>query len=152
MLGELPSREIERLLHSEAIAHLGCHVEGRTYVVPITYAYADGALLLHSLEGLKLEMLRKNPKVCVEIDHVDDLANWRSVIAWGEFEELKGEEAEHAMEVLRSRFVGRSVSETSVMPSKLRHSTIGRHAPAPAGTSVCRILLTEKTGRFERLV
>ena len=35
-------------------------------------------------------MMRENPWVCVEVDHMDNLANWRSVIAWGRFEELGG--------------------------------------------------------------
>ena len=149
MLGELPAREIERLLQGELIARIGCHVEGRTYVVPVTYAYSDGALVGHSLAGLKLEMLRKNPKVCVEVDHVDDLANWRSVIAWGEFEELVGTEAERALDLLMSRFVPLTASETSI-PSHLREpATLSRNV-AGSSSFVYRIRLTEKTGRFER--
>jgi len=27
-------------------------------------------------------MLRKKPQVCIEVDQIDDLTNWRSVIAW----------------------------------------------------------------------
>ncbi len=150
MLGELSPREIEELLQSEVIARLGCHLDGRTYVVPITYAYADGGLLWHSTQGLKLEMLRKNPKVCVQVDHVDNLASWRSVIAWGEFEELKGAAAEHAMAQLRSRFVALTLSETRVMPSKLRSSEARERGAAAPLAPVYRIRLTEKTGRFER--
>jgi nitroimidazol reductase NimA-like FMN-containing flavoprotein (pyridoxamine 5'-phosphate oxidase superfamily) len=48
MLGELPSLEIERLLETELVARLGCHGDDRTYVVPITFVYADGALVGHS--------------------------------------------------------------------------------------------------------
>lgn len=55
-------------------------------MVPITYAYDGESLLGHSADGLKLRMMRRNPVVCVEIDHMDDLANWRSVIAQGRFE------------------------------------------------------------------
>jgi len=76
-----------------------------TYVVPVSYVYSDGALLGHSIAGLKLDMLRKNPQVCVEVDQVDDLANWRSVVAGGWFEELDGDEAESAVNVLMARFV-----------------------------------------------
>lgn len=150
MLGELSPREIEQLLQSEMIARLGCHLDGRTYVVPITYAYADGGLLWHSKQGLKLEMLRRNPKVCVQVDHVDSLVNWRSVIAWGEFEELKGPAAEHAMAQLRSRFLALTLSETRVMPSKLRSSETHERGSAAPLSPIYRILLTEKTGRFER--
>ena len=37
MVGWLSPAEIEDLLHTELVAHLGCHADGRTYVVPITY-------------------------------------------------------------------------------------------------------------------
>jgi nitroimidazol reductase NimA-like FMN-containing flavoprotein (pyridoxamine 5'-phosphate oxidase superfamily) len=149
MLGELALTEVERLLQSEPIARIGCHVEGRTYVVPVAYVYADGSLIGHSADGLKLRMLRKNPDVCVEIEHVDDLANWRSVIAWGRYEELSGEEAERALDLLMARFVTLITSETS-QPS--RATTPSTHARSVAGrpSVVYRIRLTEKTGRFER--
>ena len=54
MMGSLSSEEIERLLHTEVIARLGCHAEGRTYVVPITYAYDNNSVIGHSSEGLKM--------------------------------------------------------------------------------------------------
>ena len=151
MLGSLSSDEIERLLQRETIARLGCHDRTRTYVVPITYAYVDGALVGHSVEGLKLQMLRKNPHVCVKLDHVDNLANWSSVIVWGMFEELQGEEVRHVLEPMQARFVALTLSETSVVPSILRPSDVRtRIGQSPEKSAVYRIRLTEKTGRFER--
>lgn len=38
MLGRLAASEVERLLQSESIARVGCHMDGRTYIVPIAYA------------------------------------------------------------------------------------------------------------------
>jgi nitroimidazol reductase NimA-like FMN-containing flavoprotein (pyridoxamine 5'-phosphate oxidase superfamily) len=90
MMGSLSSQEIEELLHGEVIARLGCHAEGRTYVVPITYAYDNNSLIVHSAEGLKMRMMRENPWVCVEVDRMDDLANWRSSDRKGRFEERRG--------------------------------------------------------------
>lgn len=149
MLGELASAEIERLLETEWVARLGCHVSGRTYVVPITYAYAQGALIAHSAAGLKLDMLRANPRICVEIEHVDDLANWRSVIAWGEFEELRADEAERALDRFLARLVPLTVGAASLPLRGGDVSTAARRV-AGAPTFVYRIRLTEKTGRFER--
>jgi hypothetical protein len=37
----------------------------------------------HSADGLKITMMRANPHVCFEVDHRENLANWRSVVAWG---------------------------------------------------------------------
>jgi nitroimidazol reductase NimA-like FMN-containing flavoprotein (pyridoxamine 5'-phosphate oxidase superfamily) len=149
MLGWLSSDEIEKLLNSTVVARLGCHAEGRTYVVPITYAYDGESVIVQSADGLKVRMMRLNPYVCIQVDHIEDLANWRSVIAWGRFEELRGPEAAAALERLRKRLEPLVVSET----------TRGADTPAAGETpirpgnghaSVYRIRLTEKTGRFER--
>jgi nitroimidazol reductase NimA-like FMN-containing flavoprotein (pyridoxamine 5'-phosphate oxidase superfamily) len=146
MLGELAPEHIERILHTETVGRIGCHADGRTYVVPITYAYDGNAIYGHSAEGLKLRMMRANPQVCFEIEQVDDLANWRSVIAWATFEELHGAEAERAMQLLVGRLMPLIASETSrpLHPSEaLRVELGGRNAVA------YRLRITEKTGRFE---
>lgn len=36
----------------------------------------------------KIEMMRKNPKVCFEVDDIKNIFSWKSVIAWGTFEEI----------------------------------------------------------------
>lgn len=41
MLGMLNDAQIENVLQSLVIGRIGCHANGRTYVVPVTYAY-DG--------------------------------------------------------------------------------------------------------------
>jgi nitroimidazol reductase NimA-like FMN-containing flavoprotein (pyridoxamine 5'-phosphate oxidase superfamily) len=134
MLGELPAREIERLLESECVARIGCHVAGRTYIVPVSYVYRDGALVGHTAAGMKLDMLRKNP---------------RSVVAWGWFEELDGDEAESALNLLTERFMPFTASGSSVPAQRLASTTPGG-AIAGRSSFVYRIRLTEKTGRFER--
>ena len=149
MLGILSSDEIEDLLRSEFIARLGCHADGRTYVVPITYAYDGESLIGHSADGLKLRMMRRNPFVCVEIDHLDDFANWRSVIAQGRFEDLKDEAAAAALIVLRERFRPAHVSETS-QPSHGLHPGESETHVGNGSLHLYRIHLEEKTGRFER--
>ena len=149
MLGTLSATEIENLLHSEVVARIGCHADGRTYVVPVTYAYDGTGLLIQSGDGLKLQMMRKNPWVSVEVDDIADLANWRSVIAWGRFEELFGDEATLAFARLRARFEALVVSETTPAAATLKTG----EAPVRSGdghASIYRIRLVEKTGRFER--
>jgi nitroimidazol reductase NimA-like FMN-containing flavoprotein (pyridoxamine 5'-phosphate oxidase superfamily) len=149
MLGILSSEEIEDLLRSEVVARIGCHANGRTYVVPITYAYDGESLIAHSTEGLKLQMMRVNPSVCVEVDHMDDLSNWRSVIARGRFEELAGADASAALVALRERFRPLLVSETS-QPGEGLHAGESEVHVGNGGAHIYRIHLIEKTGRFER--
>lgn len=141
MLGELGRAEIEDVLHENVIGRIGCHAFGRTYVVPITYAYDGSAIYARSSEGMKLHMMRENPHVCFEVDSMDGMANWRSVIADGVFEELHGDDALECagwiVEELSTRLEG--------PPGETVHP---KHGADPG--VVYRIVLEEKAGRFER--
>ncbi|MDE2482636.1 MAG: pyridoxamine 5'-phosphate oxidase family protein [bacterium] len=142
MLGELSPREIEAVLRESIVGRIGAYAFARPYVVPITYAYDGEAIYAHSGEGMKLHMMRENPHVCFEVDRMDDLANWESVIAWGLFEELRGERARAAMELLVERLEPRLQDGPPGASAHPRASTV------PA--TLYRIVLEEKTGRFER--
>jgi nitroimidazol reductase NimA-like FMN-containing flavoprotein (pyridoxamine 5'-phosphate oxidase superfamily) len=146
MIGDLTPAEIEELLHRETLARIGCHADGRTYVVPISYAYDGKALLAHSAEGRKIWMMRANCHVCVEIEQLQSPGIWRSVIAWGIYEELAGTEAAITLDNLKARFLAAPVSVTALPPhERSGETTTGERKKA----IVFRIRLTEKTGRFE---
>lgn len=83
MLAQLTKGQIESVLYSLIVGRLGCHADDTTYVVPITYAYDGNYVYGHTREGLKIDIMRKNPKVCFQVDATEDMGNWRSVIAWG---------------------------------------------------------------------
>lgn len=141
----LPGDRIERLLETASVARLGCHADGRTYVVPVSYAYYGGACYGHMSEGLKLRMLRANPSVCLEVDAVQGLSRWESVIAWGTFEELEGEAAREGAELFMRRVHG-ALTGREVTPAEIeRLVTLGLSRGI-----VYRIRLDEKTGRTER--
>jgi nitroimidazol reductase NimA-like FMN-containing flavoprotein (pyridoxamine 5'-phosphate oxidase superfamily) len=97
---------------------------------------------------MKIEMMRKNPDVCVEVDHMENMANWRSVIAWGTFRELEGEEAMSSMH----RLIDRLTPLLSSVMSQPTHGLEATHGADTAGRSVViyRIDFQRKTGRFER--
>ena len=104
MLGELNDQEIDGVLHDAVIGRIGCHAGGQTYIVPVSYAYDGEHVYGHSGSGRKVAMMRENPSVCFEVEHVDDLGNWRTVVAWGTFEELRGTDASASRELLVARF------------------------------------------------
>jgi nitroimidazol reductase NimA-like FMN-containing flavoprotein (pyridoxamine 5'-phosphate oxidase superfamily) len=149
MLGELTPEQINSVLFSEVVGRIGCYSEGRTYVVPITYVFDGEAVYAHSAEGLKLQMMRTNPHVCFQIDQRENLANWRSVIAWGIYEELHGKDALDALQILVARLRPFVTSETLGLPDTLSLATARPVADAPK-TIIYRIRLTERTGRFEK--
>jgi hypothetical protein len=131
---DLTRDEIDALLHEQVVGRVGCHVDGLTYVVPLIYAYDGDAFYIASIEGQKVEMMRRNPNVCFEVDTYGP-DGWRSAIVQGVYEELSEQEKPRALELLRERF-----TRDGVAPSR-RPETHGR-------PTVCfRIAIREITGR-----
>ena len=89
MIGELTNDQIDQVLASQMVGRIGCHVEERTYIVPVAFAFDGQYIYAHSRNGLKISMMRRNPTVCFEVDIIENMGNWRSVIVQGVYEELK---------------------------------------------------------------
>jgi nitroimidazol reductase NimA-like FMN-containing flavoprotein (pyridoxamine 5'-phosphate oxidase superfamily) len=148
MFGKLNPEEIEKLIHNQFVGRLGIHAHDVTYVVPVSYAYDGTYIYGRTFEGMKISMMRENPKVCFEVDDMKNLANWQSVITWGNFEELTGN---------MERAIGLHKLFDRVLPvisSDTMHIT--PQWPFPADNMndiegiVYRIKLGEKSGRYER--
>jgi nitroimidazol reductase NimA-like FMN-containing flavoprotein (pyridoxamine 5'-phosphate oxidase superfamily) len=148
MFGKLNVIEIEELISHQFVGRIGCHADGITYVVPVSYAYDGDYIYGRTFEGMKLDIMRKNPRVCFEVDNTQNLANWQSVIAWGEFEEIKeGRERSNCLQKLQQRVFAIINSETMHISPQWPFPT--DNLDAVEGI-VYRIRLTEKTGRFEK--
>ena len=149
MLGQLTNEQIDHVLNHQVIGRLGCLSDDKMYIVPVTYVYDGTHIYAHSKEGLKIEKMRKNPSVCFEVDIIDNLTNWRSVILWGEFEELNDpSEQQKAMKILMDRLAPLATSET-VRPVK-GTSRDPHYQDKGLKAVAYRIRVTEKTGRYEK--
>jgi len=85
----LSDNEARELLTTGVIGRLGCVDNDEPYVVPINYVFADGFIYSHSLPGRKIEALRAHPRACLQVDEIETEFEWRSVIAYGNFEEVR---------------------------------------------------------------
>ena len=85
----LLDKEARTLLNLARVGRLGCVVDGEPYIVPINYLFEDESIYSHSLPGRKLEALRAHPRACLQVDEIEDDLNWRSAIAYGNFEEIR---------------------------------------------------------------
>lgn len=147
MFGKLNEQEIDELLHDELVGRIGCHAGDMTYVVPISYAYDGQFVYGHTFEGMKISLMRQNPHVCFQVDNTRNLANWKSVITWGEFEELEEEAArQNALRCLNARLLP-VISSTTM---RLAAAWPFTDEEEQTDGILFRIRLTEKTGRFER--
>ena len=88
MIEALGKEDARALLHAHHFGRWGCVVNGAPYVVPINYLYNGEDLYMHALPGLKIRAMREAPQICLQVDEVKDDYNWRSVIAFGEYEEV----------------------------------------------------------------
>lgn len=148
MFGHLSPEEIELVLGKQVVGRIGCHADDITYVVPISFAYDGHFIYCYTQEGLKVSMMRKNPQVCFQTDDQENMANWKSVVVWGIFEELpEGSERREALTKLQDR----------VMPM-ISSERVHQSADWPFTNNITetvygivfRIRLTKKTGRFEK--
>ena len=140
MLGKMNDNQIVNTLQSLVIGRLACYADKKIYLVPITYAYDDGYIYCHSKDGLKIEMMEKNPEVCFEVDQIENMNSWRTVILWGTYERLiQDKDQKKAMQILSDRITPLSTGET-VIPH------IRQDVP-----QAFRIKIKEQTGRFEKI-
>ncbi len=147
MLGTLSTREIDNLLCRQVIGRIGCHANGLTYVVPTSYVYENDSIYCHSEEGLKVTLMRYNPDVCFEVDDLTNVANWKSVVCWGVFEEItEQEQRRSALQKLLKRNLPLSCSKNKELVSSWPFHTDEMETVSGV---VYAIRINKKTGRFE---
>ncbi|SFM71001.1 hypothetical protein SAMN05428949_0516 [Chitinophaga sp. YR627] len=152
MLGILSHKEMQDLLLNNVTGRIGCRDGDRVYIVPVSYAYNDKYIIAHSSEGLKIRMMRKKPEVCFEVDEIQDLGNWKSVICFGRYEEIHNEkEKYYATKFLVSRLVHLRVSETAHLSHVSEEGEEESLLPPHIRPVVYRIRLQHMTGRYEKM-
>jgi nitroimidazol reductase NimA-like FMN-containing flavoprotein (pyridoxamine 5'-phosphate oxidase superfamily) len=134
--------EIEAILARNHVGRIGYERSGRVEVQPIHYVYSDGWIYGRTSVGSKYEDLTKTAyrwwPVVFEVDEVEDLFNWRSVLVRGGFYLIDPVHAPNqqadwnrAVELLRT-----------LVPETLRDRD-----PVPFRTAIFRISMQEATGR-----
>jgi len=87
---------------------LACARDDQPYVVPIHFAYDGDSVYGLTTAGQKIEWMRSNPRVCLEVDERSSHDRWVSIVVLGRYQELAGtpdsERARtHALELLQRR-------------------------------------------------
>ena len=88
VINEMTEKECRSVLARSSMGRLACSQDNQPYVVPIYLAYEPDYCYVLSTFGQKIEWMRANPKVCIEIDEIANESNWVSVIVNGHYEEL----------------------------------------------------------------
>jgi nitroimidazol reductase NimA-like FMN-containing flavoprotein (pyridoxamine 5'-phosphate oxidase superfamily) len=88
LIRELGEAECRDVLARVGFGRLACARDNQPYVVPIYFSYDGRYLYGFSTLGQKIEWMRSNPLVCVEIDESSSRELWMSVLVFGRYEEL----------------------------------------------------------------
>ena len=148
MLGQLNEQQMDNLLASQVVGRLACTDSVQPYLVPVTYAFDGTYIYGQTNEGMKLGLLRKNPNVCFEVDAMTNMANWQSVIVRGTFEELKEKDADNARTILKNRVFPMMTSAT--IDGEQHEVETELDDSNRIKLVMYRIVINEKTGRFEK--
>jgi uncharacterized protein len=76
------------LLNRTPIGRLGCARGSQLYVIPFSFAYRREQLYSFATIGRKIEWMRANPLVCVEVDEIVSRQEWQTVVIFGRYQEL----------------------------------------------------------------
>jgi nitroimidazol reductase NimA-like FMN-containing flavoprotein (pyridoxamine 5'-phosphate oxidase superfamily) len=149
MIKDLTDAQIDHLLRTQSYGRLGCSQGEELYIVPLSYVYHGDHLYAHSKEGMKISWMRKQPKVCFQIDEIQNANNWWSIIIWAEYEELTQDPLKtDALRLLEDRFAAFSSSK-SVHPNPPSQYMTG-FAEKAAQPIFFRLKIISKSGRSER--
>jgi nitroimidazol reductase NimA-like FMN-containing flavoprotein (pyridoxamine 5'-phosphate oxidase superfamily) len=90
VIHQLNGDECAALLSRASVGRLACAHDGQPYIVPMHFSFDAERRCLYgfSTVGQKVEWMRHNPKVCVEVDEIADRDHWTTVVVFGRYEEI----------------------------------------------------------------
>jgi len=107
---------LEAVIAAAQVCRVAMCDEDRPYVVPMCFGYAEGTFYLHcALEGRKIDVLRRNANVCLEMEDAvaakpgktacDWGMDYRSVLAFGRAETVDDPaERRRALDLIMARY------------------------------------------------
>lgn len=88
LIRETTNEDNLSLLARMHLGRLACARGAQPYIVPLHFAYQDNYLYSFSTVGQKIDWMRVNPLVCVQMDEVANAEAWVSLVIFGRYEEL----------------------------------------------------------------
>jgi hypothetical protein len=133
---------LESIINEANVCRLALCEGGMPYMVPLCFGYEKGVLYFHSaVEGRKLEIIHKNPRVCFEIDIDWELVRsgdrcslkYKSVIGFG-----------------NASFIEESKDKRNALDLIMRHynqEPIDYPEPIVNSVAVIKVEIEEMTGK-----
>jgi len=138
---------IEGIINASLVCRLALSDEDQPYIVPLSFGYQDRTLYFHSaLEGKKIDILRKNNRICFEFDVNTEIIEAEKACKWGmKYQSVIGfgkavfvediEEKQKALNIIIShysdrnfQFSDKAIKKIAVIKIKIESMT-GKHSP-----------------------
>jgi nitroimidazol reductase NimA-like FMN-containing flavoprotein (pyridoxamine 5'-phosphate oxidase superfamily) len=134
----LDRAECEALLASQHVGRLAFSFRDRVDIEPVHYVFYGGAIYGRTQYGTKVDVLAHHPWVAFEVDKIEAMFRWRSVVVHGrvEFPDPLGSAVE------RERYAEGVAAFRTLMPTAFTTDD-----PTPARELVFILSLQEVHGR-----
>ena len=122
---------IKSIIARSTVCRLALSEDDRPYIVPLCFGYEDNALYFHTArEGKKIGILKKNNRVCFEVDCDHELVTdetackwsmkYRSVVGFGKAFVKDDPESKHkALDIVMRHYGGRSSDYSAAIMEKM---------------------------------
>lgn len=85
---DMTRADCTQLLGKLSFGRIACVEDGQPYIVPFSFAFDGDAIHSFATVGTRIGWMRANPRVCIEVEDIVSLQNWRTVIVFGRYVEL----------------------------------------------------------------
>jgi nitroimidazol reductase NimA-like FMN-containing flavoprotein (pyridoxamine 5'-phosphate oxidase superfamily) len=92
IIHKLSVAECREILAGTNVGRLACVRLDQPYIVPVFFYFDREEDHLYSFAtlGQKIDWMRTNPKVCVEVENIVDQFHWATVVVFGRYDEIGG--------------------------------------------------------------
>ena len=88
LIQDMTPKASVQLLEASRIGRIACARGAQPYVTVFSFAYHEEAIYSFATVGQKIEWMRTNPLVCVEVSNIVSAQEWQSVVVFGRYQEL----------------------------------------------------------------
>jgi uncharacterized protein len=135
---------IDSIIRRCTICRLGMCDNGQPYIVPLSFGYDGRFLYVHAaLDGKKVDMLKKNNRICFEFDRLDEVTSSAQACNWSmKYESVIGVGVAEMVEDVDAK-----MAALNCIMRQYSNSDWTFTEQAVSTTSVYRIRIEEITGK-----
>lgn len=135
---------MDDIVRRAQVCRLGLVDGAVPYIVPLSFGYDGQALYFHAAtEGRKLDLIRRHPRVCFEVDILEGLTEAAEACHWGvSYQSVMGTGTAHIVEDAEGK--------RRALEALMAHYSPGRYTfpdAALARTVAIRVTIESMTGK-----